>query len=133
MAMDEQAAAYEAARAATQTERDRDTTTEADASDLSNLAQSDSLRLYLREISRIPLLSAQDELSLAHRIRLGSRDARKQILVALTRKQIAIAQGLLAKFGQELVAARVGLDVEPRRVDRLGTGCDRRYVIARYF
>jgi len=48
MAMDEQAAAYEAARAATQTERDRETTTEADTSDLSNLAQSDSLRLYLR-------------------------------------------------------------------------------------
>src|SRR6478736_1521970 len=92
MAMDEQAAAYEAARAATQTERDRDTTTEADASDLSNLAQSDSLRLYLREISRIPLLSAQDELSLAHRIRLGSRDARNHLIVANLRLVVSIAK-----------------------------------------
>src|SRR6476646_9294406 len=92
MAMDEQAAAYEAARAATQTERDRDTTTEADASDLSNLAQSDSLRLYLREISRIPLLSAQDELSLAHRIRLGSRDARNHLIEANLRLVVSIAK-----------------------------------------
>ena len=92
MAMDEQAAAYEAARATTQTERDRDTTTEADASDLSNLAQSDSLRLYLREISRIPLLSAQDELSLAHRIRLGSRDARNHLIEANLRLVVSIAK-----------------------------------------
>jgi len=92
MAMDEQAAAYEAARAATQTERDRDTTTEADTSDLSNLAQSDSLRLYLREISRIPLLSAQDELSLAHRIRLGSRDARNHLIEANLRLVVSIAK-----------------------------------------
>src|SRR5689334_13942105 len=92
MAMDEQAAAYEAARAATQTERDRDTTTETDTSDLSNLAQSDSLRLYLREISRIPLLSAQDELSLAHRIRLGSRDARNHLIEANLRLVVSIAK-----------------------------------------
>jgi RNA polymerase primary sigma factor len=90
--MDEQAAAYEAARASTQTGRDRDTTTEADASDLSNLAQSDSLRLYLREISRIPLLSAQDELSLAHRIRLGSRDARNHLIEANLRLVVSIAK-----------------------------------------
>jgi RNA polymerase primary sigma factor len=90
MSMDEQAAAYEAARAATQA--DRDTTTEADTSDLSNLAQSDSLRLYLREISRIPLLSAQDELSLARRIRLGSRDARNHLIEANLRLVVSIAK-----------------------------------------
>src|SRR5690242_15358389 len=92
MAMDEQAAAYEAARAATQTERDRDSTTETDASDLSNLAQSDSLRLYLREISRIPLLSAHDELAIAHRIRLGSRDARNHLIEANLRLVVSIAK-----------------------------------------
>lgn len=92
MSMDEQAAAYEAARAASQAEHDRDATTEADTSDLSNLAQSDSLRLYLREISRIPLLSAQDELSLAHRIRLGSRDARNHLIEANLRLVVSIAK-----------------------------------------
>ena len=90
--MDEQTAAYEAARAAAQSERDRDATTEADTSDLSNLAQSDSLRLYLREISRIPLLSAQDELTLAHRIRLGSRDARNHLIEANLRLVVSIAK-----------------------------------------
>ncbi|MGE5335413.1 MAG: RNA polymerase sigma factor RpoD/SigA [Nitrososphaerota archaeon] len=92
MAMDEQAAAYEAARAAAQAERDRDASGDADTSDLSNLAQSDSLRLYLREISRIPLLSAQDELALAHRIRLGSRDARNHLIEANLRLVVSIAK-----------------------------------------
>ena len=32
-----------------------------DSEDISVLAQSDGLRLYLREIARIPLLSASDE------------------------------------------------------------------------
>lgn len=91
--MDEQAAAaYEAARAAAQAERDRDATAEADTSDLSNLAQSDSLRLYLREISRIPLLSAHDELAIAHRIRLGSRDARNHLIEANLRLVVSIAK-----------------------------------------
>ncbi|HET8908957.1 MAG TPA: sigma-70 family RNA polymerase sigma factor [Ktedonobacterales bacterium] len=93
MSMDEQAAAaYEAARAAAQAERDRDATAEADTSDLSNLAQSDSLRLYLREISRIPLLSAHDELAIAHRIRLGSRDARNHLIEANLRLVVSIAK-----------------------------------------
>lgn len=92
MAMDEQSAAYEAARAASQAERDRESTADVDTSDLSNLAQSDSLRLYLREISRIPLLSAQDELSLAHRIRLGSRDARNHLIEANLRLVVSIAK-----------------------------------------
>jgi RNA polymerase primary sigma factor len=92
MAMDEQTAAYEAARAASQAERDRESTADVDTSDLSNLAQSDSLRLYLREISRIPLLSAQDELSLAHRIRLGSRDARNHLIEANLRLVVSIAK-----------------------------------------
>jgi RNA polymerase primary sigma factor len=93
MSMDEQAAAaYEAARAAAQAERDRDATVEADTSDLSNLAQSDSLRLYLREISRIPLLSAHDELAIAHRIRLGSRDARNHLIEANLRLVVSIAK-----------------------------------------
>ena len=92
MAMDEQAAAYEAARAAAQADRDRDTSADVDTSDLSNLAQSDSLRLYLREISRIPLLSAQDELTLAHGIRAGSRDARNHLIEANLRLVVSIAK-----------------------------------------
>jgi RNA polymerase primary sigma factor len=90
MAMDEQAAAYEAERAAARAERD--TLVEADPGDLSNLATSDSLRLYLREISRIPLLSAQDEFRLAQAIRIGSRNARNHLIEANLRLVVSIAK-----------------------------------------
>ena len=51
-------------------------------SDLGSLAQSDSLRLYLREISRIPLLSATRESSLAERAESGDKTARNQLIEA---------------------------------------------------
>ena len=57
-------------------DRDRDKANEPERetiqdADLSSLAQSDSLRLYLREISRIPLLSAGKESHLAERAEQG--------------------------------------------------------------
>jgi len=88
MAMDEQAATYEAERAAARAERE----TEADNGDLSNLATSDSLRLYLREISRISLLSAQDEFRLAQAIRVGSKHARNHLIEAKLRLVVSIAK-----------------------------------------
>ncbi len=91
MAMDEQAASYEAERAA-HVGRDRDVVIETDASDLSTLAQSDSLRLYLREISRIPLLSAQREAELAQRIWQGDRSARNALIEANLRLVVSIAK-----------------------------------------
>ncbi len=91
MGIDEQAASYEAERAA-RSERDREFVIDSDTSDLSNLAQSDSLRLYLREISRIPLLSAQMELDLAQRIRRGERAARNHLIEANLRLVVSIAK-----------------------------------------
>jgi RNA polymerase primary sigma factor len=88
MSMDEHAAAYEAERAA---RAERDVVIEADT-DLSGLAQSDSLRLYLREISRIPLLSAQNELSLARRVERGDREARNHLIEANLRLVVSIAK-----------------------------------------
>ncbi len=90
MAMDEQAITYEAERAAARAEREA--ATEADSGDLSNLATSDSLRLYLREISRISLLSAQDEFRLAQAIRVGSRSARNHLIEANLRLVVSIAK-----------------------------------------
>jgi RNA polymerase primary sigma factor len=91
MAMDDQAAAYEAERAASAA-HDRDVVVEADAADLGPLAQSDSLRLYLREISRISLLSAQRELDLAQRIWQGDRAARNALIEANLRLVVSIAK-----------------------------------------
>ena len=68
---------------------ERDTLQDAD---LSNLAQSDSLRLYLREISRIPLLSAASEVRLAERAERGDKEARNHLIEANLRLVVSIAK-----------------------------------------
>ena len=60
--------------------------------DLNSLAQSDSLRLYLREISRISLLSASRESTLAERIERGDKEARNQLIEANLRLVVSIAK-----------------------------------------
>jgi RNA polymerase primary sigma factor len=42
----------------------------------------DSVRLYLREIGKIPLLSAEEELALAHRVVAGDQDAKDKMAEA---------------------------------------------------
>jgi RNA polymerase primary sigma factor len=65
---------------------------ETDSTDLANIAQSDSLRLYLREISRIPLLSAIREIELAEAIQRGERAARNALIEANLRLVVSIAK-----------------------------------------
>jgi RNA polymerase primary sigma factor len=60
--------------------------------DISSLAQSDSLRLYLREISRISLLTASRESLLAERAEQGDKDARNQLIEANLRLVVSIAK-----------------------------------------
>src|SRR5258707_12745323 len=91
MSMDDHAAAFEAERAA-RASREREPVAETDTTDISGLAQSDSLRLYLREISRIPLLSAQSELEVARRVERGEREARNQLIEANLRLVVANAK-----------------------------------------
>jgi RNA polymerase primary sigma factor len=94
MPLDDQTAAYEAERAA-HADRDRDIAVDGDGSDVpevSSSAHSDSLRLYLHEISRIPLLSGPQEFQIAHRVMLGERDARNQLIVANLRLVVSIAK-----------------------------------------
>src|SRR5215469_3740750 len=57
-----------------------------------NPAQSDSLRLYLREISRVSLLSPSQEVSLAKRAEQGDRDARNSLIEANLRLVVSIAR-----------------------------------------
>ena len=61
-------------------------------SDLNSLAQSDSLRLYLREISRISLLTASREAVLAERAEQGDKEARNQLIEANLRLVVSIAK-----------------------------------------
>ena len=53
----------------------------------------DSLRLYLREIGRVPLLTAEQEVSLAKRIERGDMRAKRQMVEANLRLVVSISKG----------------------------------------
>ncbi|HET7320316.1 MAG TPA: RNA polymerase sigma factor RpoD [Candidatus Saccharimonadales bacterium] len=52
----------------------------------------DSVRLYLREIGKIPLLSAEEELELAQRVVKGDKDAKDKMAEANMRLVVSIAK-----------------------------------------
>lgn len=52
----------------------------------------DSVRLYLREIGKIPLLSAEEELELARRVVAGDKDAKDKMAEANMRLVVSIAK-----------------------------------------
>jgi len=57
----------------------------------------DSLRLYLREIGRVPLLTAGMEIDLAKRIEKGDMRAKRQMIEANLRLVVSIAKGYLGR------------------------------------
>jgi RNA polymerase primary sigma factor len=57
----------------------------------------DSLRLYLRAIGRVPLLSAEEEVSLAKRIERGDISAKQHMVEANLRLVVSIAKGYVGR------------------------------------
>jgi RNA polymerase primary sigma factor len=57
----------------------------------------DSLRLYLRSIGRVPLLSAEEEVSLAKRIERGDVSAKQHMVEANLRLVVSIAKGYVGR------------------------------------
>jgi RNA polymerase primary sigma factor len=57
----------------------------------------DSLRMYLREIGRVPLLTAGQEVSLAKRIERGDLRAKDAMIEANLRLVVSIAKGYLGR------------------------------------
>ncbi len=55
----------------------------------------DSLRLYLREIGRVPLLTAAQEVDLARRIERGDQQAKDRMVEANLRLVVSIAKGYM--------------------------------------
>lgn len=53
---------------------------------------SDTLQLYLREIGTVKLLTAEEELTLARRIRRGDKQAREQMITANLRLVVKMAR-----------------------------------------
>ena len=65
--------------------------------DLSVEPSLDSLRLYLREIGKVPLLTADQEVSLAKRIERGDMSAKQHMTEANLRLVVSIAKGYLGR------------------------------------
>jgi RNA polymerase primary sigma factor len=65
--------------------------------DLSVEPSLDSLRLYLREIGKVPLLTADQEVSLAKRIERGDMCAKQHMIEANLRLVVSIAKGYLGR------------------------------------
>jgi RNA polymerase primary sigma factor len=65
--------------------------------DLSVEPSLDSLRLYLREIGKVPLLTADQEVALAKRIERGDMMAKAHMIEANLRLVVSIAKGYLGR------------------------------------
>lgn len=63
----------------------------ADTSYLDDISD-DSVRLYLREIGKIPLLTPEEELALARKVKSGSKKAKDQMAEANMRLVVSIAK-----------------------------------------
>ena len=65
--------------------------------DLAAEPSLDSLRLYLRSIGRVPLLSAEEEVALAKRIERGDVAAKQHMVEANLRLVVSIAKGYVGR------------------------------------
>ncbi|HSW78782.1 MAG TPA: RNA polymerase sigma factor RpoD [Candidatus Babeliales bacterium] len=72
-------------------EEEAEETLPADTAYLDDIAD-DSVRLYLREIGKIPLLTAEEELALAKKVKSGDKRAKDQMAEANMRLVVSIAK-----------------------------------------
>ncbi len=80
--------------------RDREPAAKKEATadiDLTVEPSLDSLRLYLRSIGRVELLTAEQEVSLAKRLERGDMAAKRQMVEANLRLVVSIAKGYLGR------------------------------------
>ena len=63
-----------------------------DADILEGVSLEDPVRMYLKEIGRIPLLSSEEEIELAKRMEMGDEEAKKKLSEANLRLTVSIAK-----------------------------------------
>lgn len=73
-------------------DNDEDALTTDTSAYLDDDVADDSVRLYLREIGKIPLLNAEEELALAKRVSAGDKDAKDKMAEANMRLVVSIAK-----------------------------------------
>ncbi len=64
--------------------------------DLGSISQ-DSIQMYLREIGKVPLLNAEEEMSLAKRKERGDKEAERRMIEANLRLVVSIAKKFVGK------------------------------------
>lgn len=57
----------------------------------------DSIRMYLNEIGRVPLLNTEEEIDLGRRIKKGDQEARKALAAANLRLVVSIAKKYMGR------------------------------------
>ncbi len=65
---------------------------ESDAGLLKGIAVDDPVRMYLKEIGKVPLLSAEEEIELAKRMEQGDEEAKQRLCEANLRLVVSIAK-----------------------------------------
>ena len=74
---------------------DDDDDVEVEKTDLSvpdGISTEDPVRMYLKEIGKVPLLTAEEEIELAKRMELGDQEAKKRLAEANLRLVVSIAK-----------------------------------------
>jgi RNA polymerase primary sigma factor len=69
---------------------------------MSEVNIDDSVKMYLKDIGRVPLLSAQEELELAEKMSKGDEEAKKQLINANLRLVVRIAKRYVGRGMQFL-------------------------------
>ena len=64
---------------------------------LQGVSLEDPVRMYIKEIGTVPLLTAEEEVSLAMRIKQGDEQARKQLIEANLRLVVSIAKKYIGR------------------------------------
>jgi RNA polymerase primary sigma factor len=75
-----------------ETEKDLEEEVELDLSVPEGIAIDDPVRMYLKEIGRVPLLSAEEEVEFAKRIEAGDEEAKRRLAEANLRLVVSIAK-----------------------------------------
>lgn len=68
-----------------------------EASVAKGIAVDDPVRMYLKEIGKVPLLTAEEEIELAKRIEMGDAEAKKKLCEANLRLVVSIAKRFVGR------------------------------------
>ncbi len=79
-----------------------DEPTEIDLSVLEGIALDDPVRMYLKEIGRVPLLTPEEEVELAKRMEMGDKQAKARLIEANLRLVVSIAKRYVGRGMQFL-------------------------------